>query len=168
MLVLRRRFSLQRPPATRHLCLTMHDNLREFVYYRHPGPRCAWEGGVRASVFDTTSVSPASPAPSSKNIDFAAIYATLALARSPNRACHPMGPHMDPLWGPRRSKWTPKVSQDGKRGPKSTRREPKGDQKSRQKRPNGIPAVAQDGQREPRRAQLYKQTPDQPPKRPLC
>jgi hypothetical protein len=57
------------------------------------------------------------PSPSSKNVDFDAIYATLAPARSPNQACHPRGLPHGP-WGPRRSTWTPKVSQDGQRDSK--------------------------------------------------
>ena len=135
------------------------------------------EGGVRANVFDTTSVSAVSavsPVASSKNADVAAIYATLALARSQNRDCHPMGPHMDPL-GPKALQMHPKgvprrptgVQRPVKGDPKA----PKGNQRETKVAPKASqcdPEVAQDGQREPRRAQLYKQTPDQPPKRPLC
>ena len=66
-------------------------------------------GGVRATVLDTTSAAPAAPAApvaSSKNADLAAIYMTLALARSQTRAWHPMGLH-GAQWVPIGSKWTP-------------------------------------------------------------
>ena len=55
-------------------------------------------GGVRATGFDTTSVSPVAPvapAANSQNADLAAIYSTSALARSPNRAWHLMGLWVD-------------------------------------------------------------------------
>ena len=137
-------------------------NLREFVYYRHPGPRRAWEGGVRASVFDTTSVapvtpvSPVSPVSSSKNADLAAIYTTLALARSPHRACHPMGPHMDPL-GPKALQMDPKgvprrptgVQRPVKGDPKA----PKGNQRETKVAPKASQWDPRGGPRRPKGAQ---------------
>ena len=82
----------------------------------------------------------------SKNADFAAIYDTSALARSPNRACHPMGPPHGPPGaqgapnGPQRCPKTATGSpKAGPRGPKAPQREPKGDQS----RPKSVPMGSQ-------------------------
>ena len=99
------------------------------------------EGGFRASVFDTTS---GTSVASSKNADLAAIYATLAPARSPNRACHPMGPHMDPL-GPKALQMDPRGVPRWPKGfqmlVRGSPKHPKGRPKLPQKRPKGIPEV---------------------------
>ena len=118
-------------------------------------PACV-EGGVRANAFDTTSPAPVIPASSPKNADVAAIYATLALARSPNRACHPMGPHMDPL-GPKALQMDPKgvprrptgVQRPVKGDPKA----PKGNQRETKVAPKASQWDPKGGPRRPKGAQ---------------
>ena len=118
-------------------------------------PACV-EGGVRASVFDTTSPAAVAPVSSSKNADLAAIYATLAPARSPNRACHPMGPHMDPL-GPKALQMDPKgvprrptgVQRPVKGDPKA----PKGNQRETKVAPKASQWDPRGGPRRPKGAQ---------------
>ena len=63
-----------------------------------------------------------------------------------------------------RPKGPPRVTQDGQRGPKGR---PNGAQGT----PKGARGKPKSGRREPKEPKvspLYKQTPDQPPKRPLC
>ena len=93
-----------------------------------PGVRGRW--GLSHN-FCTTSVASVAPVADSKNADFAVIYNDLALARSPNRAWHPMGlPHGPPGAqgapnGPQRCPKTAKgTSKAGQRGPKAPQREP--------------------------------------------
>jgi len=132
-------------------------SLREFVYLPSSWP--------------PASASPASPVANSQNADFAAIYGTSALPRSPNRACHPMGrPHGPPgaQGAPNGSQRSPRMAngspQAGQRGPKAPQRVTKGAPKASQGDPSGGPRWPKGAPR----AQLYEQTPDQPPKRPLC
>ena len=103
--------------------------------YRHPGPRRAWEVGSEPPFlhhFDRSGRSRRSGR-DSKSVDFAVIYNDLALARSPNRAWHPMGlPHGPPGAqgvpnGPQRCPKTAKgTSKAGQRGLKAPQREPIG------------------------------------------
>jgi len=118
-----------------------------------------WEVGSELP-FLTPLPSPASGASTvsrvsrARNADLIVSLHTNALARSPDPACLSMGLPNIP-WDPRRSTWIPKGVP---RWPKGT-----------QSRPKSVPMrVARDGQRESRRAQLYEQTPDQPPRRVLC
>jgi hypothetical protein len=81
---------------------------------------------------------------------------------------------------PKEPQWTakgnPRRPKGAKRSPKSTQRRPKAPQRhqGKQREPNGVTGNPKSAQRRPKasqrhpRAQLDKQTPDQPPKRPLC
>ena len=62
--------------------------------------------GVRGAGFGTTSPDPVDPVTNSKNAEVVRRLRTSELARSPNRAWHPMGPQRG-QWDPKGSKWSP-------------------------------------------------------------
>ena len=96
-----------------------------------PGVRGRWGLSHHFCTTSIASVASVASVANSKNTDFAVIYNDLALARSPNRAWHPMGlPHGPPGAqgapnGPQRCPKTAKgTSKAGQRGPKAPQREP--------------------------------------------
>ena len=112
----------------KHIHLLLFEGVCVTTVILAPGVRGRW--GL-SHHFCTTSVASVASVANSKNTDFAIIYNDLALARSPNRAWHPMGlPHGPPGAqgapnGPQRCPKTAKgTSKAGQRGPKAPQREP--------------------------------------------
>ena len=147
--------------------------------YRHPGPRRAWEvGSEPAFLIPLRPLRSGRSGRSRREFQkrrFCCYVRYFSACEVPKSGLPPNRTPTWTPWGPRRSKWIPKVLQDGQwestgwsngdpkppnRNQKVTKVAPKaslGDPSGGPRWPKGAP-----------RAQLYVQTPDQPPERPLC
>ena len=116
--------------------------MREFVYYRHPGPRRAWKVGSEPA-FLTSLRSLRSRDQKRRCCCYLRYFSVREVPKwglPPNGTPHgPPGAQGAPN-GPQRCPKTANGSpKAGQRGPKSTQREPKGDQS----RPKSVPMGSQ-------------------------